>query len=328
MRRKAFVTGGTGFIGINLLKLLINKGWDVTALHRATSDLSEISRLPLNLTEGSVTDPESLHDAIPENTEVVFHLAGDTNMWSKRNDYQYQVNVAGTKNMVIAAAEKNVKTFIHTSSVAAWGTMEGRQVSEQTPQKGKDSWVNYEFTKWAGEQEALKGMHRGMDVVILNPAAVTGPHDKNNWGRLFIALKEKKLPAISDGCLSIAHVEQVVKAHLKAVDRGRKGEHYILAGVNCKITELIDTIIDVSEISNSPKRIPRSLFKLYANTLDIISTFTNTEPNLTPELAKIMSRRNLSFSSQKAIDELDYKIPPLETSVKDCYQWLKKEQLI
>ena len=323
MPKKAFVTGGTGFIGINLLNLLVQ----VVALHRSSSDLTAVKKLPVSLREGSVTDLHSLQQAIPEDTDTIFHLAGDTNMWSKRNDLQHEINVSGTKNMVTAAAEKKVGTFIHTSSVAAWGKMSGT-VTEETPQKGKNSWVNYEYTKWAGEQEALKGQESGMNVVILNPAAVTGPHDKNNWGRLFIALKEGTLPGIANGCLSIAHVQHVVQAHLAAAHSAGNGGRYILGGVNCCFADFVKTIARVSDITDTPKQIPNSLFKLYARILDLTSKVTGKEPDLTPELAKIMTRQNVSFSSQKAINELDYEIPPLEKSVTDCYRWLKKEDLI
>ena len=79
MAQSAFVTGGTGFIGINLIERLVNQGWNVTALHRATSDLTYLKRFPIELAEGTITDKDSLERSIPERTDVVFHVAGDTN---------------------------------------------------------------------------------------------------------------------------------------------------------------------------------------------------------------------------------------------------------
>ena len=100
MSKTAFVTGGTGFLGINLIRTLCEDNWSVTALHRPTSNLKYIKDLPIQLVEASITDKASLEKAIPENTEVVFHLAGDTNMWSKNNARQTTINVDGTKNMI------------------------------------------------------------------------------------------------------------------------------------------------------------------------------------------------------------------------------------
>lgn len=327
MNRRAFVTGGTGFIGTNLIKLLVSRQWEVTALYRAASDRSSLIDLPVNWVQGSITDINTLHTAMPKNTEVVFHLAGDTNMWAKHNDRQTIVNVEGTQNMVKAAVQNNVSTFIHTSSIAAWGNVSG-SVTEQTTQQGHSSWINYERTKWAGERKALEGLNHNMAVVILNPANVIGPHDIKNWGRLFLALQNKELPYIANGCVSITHVKEVAKAHLSAVENGVSGERYILAGENCLFSDFVKTITAVSNIDTLPTIIPTPLFRGYARLLSWVSSFSNTEPTVTPELAKLMTRKDVRYSSQKAIQKLNYSIPPLEKSVQDCYEWLKKQQLV
>lgn len=326
MAKKAFVTGGTGFIGINLVKELAARDWDVTALHRPTSDLSTLKTLPVNLAEGTITELSTLQQAIPKDTDVIFNLAGDTNMWSKNNDRQTEVNVTGTKNMVQASVEKNVATFIHTSSVSAWGKVTGT-ISEETPQKGNHSWVNYERTKWLSEREALKARNYGIKVVIMNPAMVVGPHDANNWGRLFFALRDNDLPGATRGNMSIAHVKEVAKAHISAVENGRDGENYILGGQNCTFAEFVSLIAEVSGISAQPKIIPAPILKLVANIQAGISYFTGNKPDLTPELAKLMTR-NVSYSSDKAKRELGYRIPPVKKSVQDCHQWLVQEGLL
>lgn len=326
MNKTAFVTGGTGFIGINLVKLLVEENWQVTALHRPTSDLSRLAKLPVNLVEGSVTELGSLKKVLPNDAEVVFHMAGDTNMWAQRNDRQTAVNVSGTENMIQASVEKNVQTFIHTSSVAAWGQVSG-SITEKTPQQGKDSWVNYEKSKWAGEQMALEGLNYNMKVVILNPAMVVGPYDTNNWGRLFFALRDGALPGVTKGNMSIGHVREVVKAHLSTVKNGRSGERYILGGDNCTFADFVKIIAETSGVTEIPKNIPAPFLKLAAYLQTGIAYITGSEPDLTPELAQMMTR-NMSFSSEKAKQELGYTIPPVRKSVQDCYNWLKKENLL
>lgn len=327
MSQKAFVTGGTGFIGINLVKLLIEKDWDVTALHRSSSDLTWLKQYPVRLKEGSITDATSVERALPSDTDVVFHLAGSTNLWSKRNKQQKAVNVGGTRNMLEAAVKKEVQVFIYTSSVAAWGDVSGR-VTEETPQLGGDSWVNYEYTKWTAEREALKGLDQGMKVVILNPSHVTGPHDANNWGRLFFALRDGDLPGVTTGEASITHVKEVVKAHLAAVEKGRNGERYILAGNDYTFEEFVGEIARVSGIEDLPPRIPDFFLKGVAHLSALIANITKNPPTITPELVYMMTRRNLSYSSEKAIRELDYTILPMEKPIRDCYEWLKKEGLL
>mgnify|MGYP000055993364 CR=1 FL=1 len=326
MTKRAFVTGGTGFIGFNLVKQLVGRDWDVTALHRSTSDLSKLKQLPVALVEGSITDLPSLQKAVPKDIDVVFHLAGDTNMWSQKNKRQTEVNVTGTKNMVQASAGKNVGTFIHTSSVSAWGKVKGT-ISEETPQQGNNSWVNYERTKWLSEREALQARDHDIKVVIMNPAMVVGPHDANNWGRLFFALRDDDLPGVTRGNMSVAHVEEVVNAHISAVEQGSNGERYILGGQNCTFAEFVSIIADVSDLSAKPKIIPAPILKLVAYLQAGISYFTGNEPDLTPELAKLMTR-NVVYSSDKAKRELGYRIPPVKKSVQDCYNWLIQEKLL
>jgi len=326
MGKTAFVTGGTGFIGINLVELLVREGWEVTALHRASSDLTYLERFPVALAEGSIIDRESLERAIPDGTDVVFHVAGDTNFWSKRNARQTTNNVDGTRNMVEAAAAKGVATFVHTSSNSAWGRVEGI-VTEETPLRGKDSWINYERSKHLGELEALEGTKRGLKVVVLNPGDVAGPYDVNSWGRIFTLLRDGALPAIPPGIISVTHVHDVVRAHLDAVTRGRSGERYLLGGEDCSVADFVSEIARVSG-TKAPRTAPAWVLKLYGRASVMVAAITGNEPDVTPEIAAIGSRTSTTFRSDKAIRELGYRIRPMAAGVADNYAWLVKEGLL
>jgi nucleoside-diphosphate-sugar epimerase len=326
MARTAFVTGGTGFIGVNLIELLVHEGWKVTALHRSTSDLTYLERFSVSLAEGSITNRESLDRAIPQDTDVVFHVAGDTNFWSKRNAQQTAINVDGTRNLVEAAVSRGVKTFIHTSSVSAWGRVRG-VVTEETPLEGVHSWINYERTKHLGELEALAGVERGLNVVVLNPGGVAGPYDTNTWGQLFFMLRDGALPAVSPGMTTITHVHDVVRAHLDAVTLGKSGERYILAGQDCDVADFVGEIARVSGVK-APRTVPAWVLKLFGRVSVMAASITGKEPDVTPEIAAITSDRDCTFSSAKAIRELGYRIRPMAVAVRDNYDWLVKEGLL
>lgn len=111
----AFVTGGTGFLGLNLIEQLLAENWEVVALHRPTSNLKHLREKDIQLVQGSITEPNSLITIFPEKVDAVFHVAGNTNMWSRHNQIQARDNVEGTQNMVAAALKRQVKRFIHTS---------------------------------------------------------------------------------------------------------------------------------------------------------------------------------------------------------------------
>lgn len=326
MGRTAFVTGGTGFIGINLIELLVSEGWDVTALHRPTSNLSYLKRLPIKLVEGSITDRASLERAIPRGTEVVFHVAGDTSFWSKKNAQQNAINIDGTRNMVEVSAAKGVETFIHTSSNSVWGRATG-VITEETPSQGKSSWINYERSKHLGEIEALKGVELGMKVVVLNPGDVLGPYDSNNWGRLFFLLRDGALPAVGPSIVSLTHVSDVVRAHLAAVDKGRNGERYLLAGDEHELVELAAEMAALSG-AKVPRKAPMWVLKAFGRLSVMVAALTGKEPEITPELAEVAASKGTTFRSDKAIRELGYQIQPMSVSVRDTYDWLVEEGLL
>jgi nucleoside-diphosphate-sugar epimerase len=327
MAKTAFVTGGTGFIGLNLVELLVREGWDVTALHRPTSNLRYLNRFPIELTEGSITEPESLARGIPQGTDVVFHVAGDTSFWSKQNTRQNAINIDGTRNVVEAAISRGVGTLVHTSSISAWGRVSGT-ITEETPMLGKDSWINYERSKHLGELEALKGMDRGMKVVVMNPAVVAGPYDATTWGRLFFLLRDNALPAAPPGTITVGHVHEVVAAHLAAVTKGANGERYILGGPEIDTADFIAEIARVSGVEKVPKKAPGFVLKLFGRLSVMAAAWTGKEPDVTPETAEVTSQTGTHFSSEKAMRELGYGSRPVEVAVKDNYEWLVEEGLL
>lgn len=328
MAKRAFITGATGFIGINIIEQLTREGWELTAIHRPSSNLEYIRRFPVNLVIGDITDAGSLRRAMPEQADAVFHLAGDTNYWSKKNERQRAIHVGGTRNVVEVAAEKGARCLIHTSSVAAWGEVNGL-ISEDRPLEGGRSWINYNRTKWEGEQEALKGMEKGMKVVVLSPATVVGPYDATSWGKAFISVKNDAFPFSLPGCASFAHAAEVARAHIAAVEKGQNGHRYILGGE--PDTTYADFFREVAAVLGKPKAPPPApawLLKTLGYVMTGMAAITGKEPMLTPEFATVTSRKNRSYSSEKAVRELGYRIVPMKQCVADCHSWLVEEGLL
>ena len=327
MSKTAFVTGGTGFLGINLIKVLCKANWQVTALHRSTSNLKYIKEFPVQLVEGSITDKASLIKAIPENTEVVFHVAGDTSAWSKKNTTQTAIHVDGTRNIIEVAVDKDVKTFIHTSSVSVWGQSKG-VIDEETPQLGATSWINYEKTKWQAEQLAFKGMDEGLKVVSVNPGSIVGAYDTRTFATLFYALRDGKLPGIPPGTCPIVHVNDVVQAHILAVEKGQSGHRYIIVGEHISMKDFITEVAHLMGQSKVPSEMPGFVLKIVGRLAAFGAHFTGKEPTLTPEIADMLTRKDFQFSNVKALKKLGYQITPWKLGVKDCYEWLVKEGLL
>lgn len=323
MARKAFVTGGTGFVGLNLIQRLKAEGWDVTALVRPTSDLQFINRFAPTLVTGTITDRASLDVAMPTGIDTLFHVAGNTNMWRKRNAEQTRDNVDGTRNVVNAAIAKGVRRLIVTSSISAYGPVDGA-ITEETPSKAAQSRVNYELTKWQAQEVARAAVSQGLEVVIMQPGAIMGPYDIGTWSRMFTMVRDGKLSAVPPAGLTFAHVHEVVGAHIAAADKAENGGQYLLGGENRTMLDLVQQVAKLLGKKPPTSTAPAGLVKLVAQIADFASNFTGKEPVLTPEMAEGLGGSS-TVTSAKAQRELGYKIVPLETMVRDCYDWMTAE---
>ena len=322
----AFVTGGTGFLGHHIIDNLVAEGWDVIALHRSNSNLDHLRKIKVKLVEGTITDLASVEGVIPDEIDAVFHVAGNTNMWSLRNDQQTQDNVDGTRNVVTLAIEKRARRFVYTSTIAAFGFNPGC-ITEETSSNSSESWINYFRSKWEAEQEVKSGISRGLDAVMLNPSNIIGPYDYKNWSQMFLMVKQNKLPALPSGEASFCHAQEVGKAHIAAYHKGRSGHNYLLGGVDATYSEVFD---EIGKMLNRPvpdRVLPTWLMNVIGRFYLLVSYVTRKEPDLTPEKIALTSGR-LVCSSEKAMRELNYKPVSLEVMLRDCYGWMVSESLI
>jgi dihydroflavonol-4-reductase len=323
LQRTAFVTGGTGFVGLNLVKELMIRGWDVTALHRPSSNLKYLKRFRPKLAVGAITDPAALAGALPQGTDTVFHVAGNTSMWRKGDAEQTLDNVEGTRNVVEAALARGVRRLVVTSSISAYGSVSG-EVNEDTPSVAATSRVNYQKTKWQAQEIARAAVSRGLEVVIMQPGAIIGPYDLGTWSRLFVMVRDGKLPGVPASGLTFTHVRECVAAHIAAADKGQNGGDYLLGGEN---KTMLDLVREISALVGKPaptKEISPSVLRLVAVAGEFLSNFTGKAPAITSEIVASMSK-NATVSSAKAQRELGYRIVSLKDMVKDCYDWMVAE---
>lgn len=324
--KTAFVTGGTGFVGINLVIELINREWEVTCLHRAASDLKYLRRHPVQLKVGDLADPGSLEQAIPEGVDAVFHVAADTGSWSRRDAAQTATNVTGTRNVINAARKKGARRFVLTSTASSYGRQDG-PMSEKTPSTAADSWINYERSKWLSEEEVRYAVREGLSAVIMNPCAVFGPYDTSVWGGVFKVIRDGKMVMIPPGSVPINHVTEVVRAHIAAAERGRSGENYILNGESASFARIFRDMAGLMGTELRAPVVPGVVFKAMAHLAGLMATLTGKDPDMTPEMAEILCREN-RVVTDKAERELDYHPVPLEKCLQDSYAWLKAEGLL
>ncbi len=321
---KLFLTGATGFLGGHVLAQTLENGHHVAVLVRDPAKLQpELAKHPnLIVHSGDVLDADSLQRALKHPVDALFHVAASTNMWARHNAAQTQVNVHGMAN-VLAAAKGKVGRFIDTSTVAVYGLTD-QTIDEKSPHLGLNSWINYAHTKALAQARALAS---GLDVVVLNPTHLLGPQDLHNWARLIQLVDTGKLPGAPPGTGSFADVRQVAAAHLRAFERGRSGESYLLGGVQASFLALVQLI--AAELGRkAPNRAtPAFLIVALARLKVIAAAFTGVEPDITPESAAFVTHA-MRCDIRKAQSELDLQVTPLPQLVKDTCAWMRSAGML
>lgn len=320
MAKTAFVTGATGFVGLNLVEQLLEQGWQVTAMHRKDSDLTVLSRFNVTRVVADVLDKNSLAAAIPQNVDCVFHVAGNTSLWARSHAEQLKVNVKGTRNVVRAALAANAKRFVYTSSIVAYG-LHGGIVTEDTPTRGTNAALNYIRSKALAEREVRKAMSKGLKAVILNPSNIIGAYDTVNFSRMFRLVRNRRMPAIPPGGGSFCHAREVAKAHIAAAERGREGHNYLLGGTQASYLGLVREVARTMGLRRRFMVAPTRVLSAYARVEETIATLFGREPDVTVDAVELLSQ-NLYCNCSKAEAELGYKPQPLPVMLKECHDWL------
>ena len=328
MLKTAFVTGATGFIGLNLIGELIRQNWNVIAYDLPSADLRYLNQYEVELVRGNLSDADLLCRAIPEGVDAVFHLAGNTSAWAKNNARQYVDNVDGTRNMVEAAISKKVRRFIFTSSISAYGYHPHDCIDEQTVSNALSCGMQYHKTKFLAENIIKDAVKNGLNVVILNPCNIIGPYDINNWTRQFIMpICNGRLMGVPPGKAMWCHVKDIVDAHISAVDNGEAGENYLLGGIDASFLDVVNEIERLLGKAETRRVQPAWLLKLLVGILFLKSKIDGREPLLTPEkYSRAVAHIHCDFSKATAV--LGFRTSLLSVMIKDALTWLKNQNIL
>jgi dihydroflavonol-4-reductase len=317
------LTGASGFLGAHLLAELKAAGVEVRALSRRPDSDAAIAGLGGVPVRADVTERESLRAAM-QGVEAVFHAAADTNTWAPHNAAQTRTNVGGTQNLLAIAKEAGVRAFLHTSSIATYSHLVKGVLREDVPQRGLESWINYERTKMQAELEVRAS---GLPFVVFQPAHILGPGDRHNWATLILLIDQGKLPGAPPGVGSFADVREIARAQVRAWQRAKFGETYLFGGPEAPFLELIGKI-GAQLGRDTPKRaMPAWLMMAYARVVDGVSRITRRQPELTPEAAAFTCHE-LRVDSTKAIRELDYRETDIDALLRDMIAWMRAEGLL
>lgn len=310
-----------------MLRQLIAAGHSVRALVRTNSDRRNLTGLSVEIFIGDLTDQSSLNRAMA-GCSTLFHVAADYRLWVPHPREMYETNVAGTRNIMLAAAQAGVRSIVYTSSVATLGlNPDGSPADENTPVSLADMIGHYKRSKFLAEAEVKRLIkEQNLPVVIVNPSTPIGPRDirPTPTGRMIVDAAAGRMPAYVDCGLNLVHVDDVALGHLLALERGRIGERYVLGGVNMTLKEILVELAAITGRRPPRIRLPHDLVLPLAYFAEGWAWISGgKEPRITRVGVKLAKKR-MFFSGEKARGLLGFHPRPIAGALAEAVDWFQQ----
>ena len=318
------ITGGTGFIGVHLVKKLHELGHNLRLLIRETSNISLFQDLKkIDYILGDVSSIETIFNAIKD-IDLIYHLAAYTRKWARHKAVFEETNIKGTKNIAELALEKGIR-LIYISSFVALGATPAKPVDEAF--ESEDGLLlDYAKTKFQAKKIIREYIKKGLDVTIFYPGIVYGSGDFNVFGQTILDITSQKFmgcPGKGDSIGNFVYINDVIDSLVGIIERDDlKGEEFILGGINVKFGDWIDLISEIAGNKKKPRHFPMSIAIFYGWLCEIKTKITKKMPYTNRSTVKMLIH-NWSYTSDKAIKKLGYKITPLEDGLKETVAWYR-----
>lgn len=324
IKMRILITGATGFIGVKLCLRLANQGHIIHALYRSESKIQQLKHDNIRLLKGDITNIRSLEFAM-QSCDYVYHLASYTKLWVKNHDTYSKINYQGTLNVLNVANKLGIKKIVVTSTAGVFGPSTNNIVSEKS-KKPTDFFTEYELTKAKAEDLVKDHVRKGQNVVIVNPTRVFGPgllsasNSVTKIISLYIKGRFRIIPGNGKSIGNYVFIDDVVNGHILAMEKGEKGERYILGGINVSYIEFFKSLANVSGKKYSQFKLPVFLML----SISLLMFFLGRRFGIAPLITPCWVRKycyNWELSCKKAIEKLRYEITPLEEGLRRtvCY---------
>ena len=316
---RVFVTGGNGFVGSRVVRSLVAGGYEVRALLRGTSDTSRIDAIDHEKHLGDILDFDSLVIGMKD-CDAVVHLAAVSSWPDLRSSSLERVVIEGSRNIFEASRlAGNLRCVFVSSASAINASNDPIVLDENSPFELDGTPLRYAIAKNRAEQVAAAFADGGLPIVTVNPVEIYGPDDTDLITACNIRDIMKSYPALAcTGGAAIAHVDDVADGIVKALDRGRSGERYILGGDNLTIEELVRLTLKIAGMKKPVIKIPNILLRW---TISAMVKFGLPTPMI-PEVLDYATRY-IFVDSSKAERELGYKSRGAPEVLAPVVEWLR-----
>lgn len=316
---KSLVTGANGFTGSHLVRRLLKRGDEVIAYVRQTSDLSRLEGLPIQFIFGAITDQKALTEAM-QGVEQVFHIAAYVELGLVDADLMHQVNVQGTQAVLASAQAAGVQRMLHCSTIGIYGDTQGRQIDETFTREQQGFSSAYDSTKFYGQQAVDQAAQSGFHVVSVMPSGIFGLGDPHFGPVVQQFLKGGlKVWAAGDRVTGIVHVDDLVEAMILAIEKGQRGDHFIISAGELTTNEMFEVFSRETGIP-VPKEVPAPLVRLAGNLLDPIGHLLKWQPPISRERVHYLYDRCVRVDATKARKELGWTPRSVEATLQELVQ--------
>jgi nucleoside-diphosphate-sugar epimerase len=312
-----FLTGATGFIGGSLARQLRVAGHEVVALVRNPAKAQSLAQLGVQLSSGDITDKDSMRKPMT-GADGVFHLAAWYQVGARDTSQADAINVEGTRNVLTLMQELNIPKGVYTSTVAVNSDTGGRVVDESYQFTGEHLSA-YDRTKWRAHYEvALPLMKAGLPLVIVQPGVNYGPGDTSSIGDALRQYLQGKLPLAPAGAAYCwAHVDDTARGHMQAMERGKTGESYIIAGPPHTLVEVLQLAEQITGIKAPGLQAPPWLLRTFSAVMGALEAVVPVPEQYSAETLRVSAGATYLGTSAKAERELGFQARPLAEGLRE-----------
>lgn len=329
--KRIFVTGGTGYVGVHLVNKLLQAGHQVHLLILHEQEKAFFSPSPqLTFIPGNILDMNSIVKGM-EGCHQVFHLAGYAKNYSKNKQVFFDINVQGSLNICLAAKKfSSIEKIVATSTIVTLGpTKDGIMGDETIKRSTEKFFTTYEESKALGEVKLLE-YSKELPIVIVNPTRVFGPGlltEGNSLAKLIIDFYNYKVPFLLSQGQHVGNyvfVDDLVQGHILAMQFGKIGERYILGGENKSLKEFFKILSKHLNVFRFQFPLPEMLIYAFSKFEELRADHSDYYPLITPGWIDTFAH-HWAYSTQKAENEIHYKITPFDQAIKLTVDWLRKD---
>ena len=322
--KKAFVTGGAGHVGGNLVRQLLYNGWQVRCLIH--QDTRALEGLDVENGKGDLTDTAVLAKQM-SGCDVVFHTAAYVAVENIDIPLMEKINVGGTKAMCKAALETRVKRFIHFSSIHAFQQQPTSDTLTEDRPLVQDSKASpYDRTKAAAQRHILDACNQGLNASILHPTGVIGPYDfkPSRMGQVISDIAKQKMPITINSGFNWVDVRDVCNTAINCIEKGKSGQHYIVPGEWASFEQIAKIIAGLIGKRTLYMTLPFWTAYTAIPFAYLRAKLMGQRPSFSRGSLHALSVQCKDIPGALAHQEIGHQSRPLESTLKDTIDWLMK----